>query len=129
MFPVLAAAFFAVPLGELAVIILVGQQLGVAETLLLLVAVSLVGAWMAKQQGLGVLARIRAELDAGRVPGRELADGALVLAAALMLLTPGFITDALALLLLLPPVRVGVRGGLRSWFERRIDIRMYGPRP
>lgn len=127
MFGLLALLFFAVPLAELAVIIWVGGHLGIVETIAILVLVSLAGAWMAKAQGLFALRAIRAKLDRGEMPGAELTDGLLVLVAAVLLLTPGFLTDAVALLLLVPPVRAGVRLWLRRRFARRLDIRVYGP--
>lgn len=120
MAALLALVFLVVPLAELAVILQVGQWLGVANTLVLLVLVSVVGAWMAKREGLGVLRRIRQQLDLGRVPGAELVDGFLVLFAGALLLTPGFLTDCLALLLLIPPVRAAVRRTLRRRFARRM---------
>jgi UPF0716 protein FxsA len=118
----LAVLFFAVPFLELAVVVSVSRSIGIPETLLLLVAVSLAGAWLAKHQGLGVWRAVRRRLEAGEVPGWEMLDGLLVLVAALMLVTPGFVTDALALLLLLPPVRAAVRVVLRHRFERRVTV-------
>lgn len=126
MFGVLALLFFGVPLAELAIIMWVGGHLGIFETIALLVVVSLAGAWLAKQQGLFALRAIRTKLDAGELPGVELTDGVLVLVAAVLLLTPGFLTDAVALALLLPPVRALVRMWLRRRFERRIEIQVYG---
>lgn len=129
MFGILALLFFAVPLAELAVIIWVGGHLGIVETIAILVGVSLVGAWMAKQQGLFALRAIRSKLDLGEMPGQELTDGLLVLMGAVLLLTPGFITDAVALLLLVPPVRSALRFMVRRRFARRIDIQVYGTPP
>lgn len=120
---VLLVAFFAVPFMELAVIIAVGRELGIVDTLVLLFVISVVGAWLAHRQGLGVLRAIRRELDAGRLPARHLVDGALLLVAGALLLTPGFLTDAVALLLLLPPTRAGVRAAL----ERRFEVRVWRP--
>lgn len=125
MFGILALLFFAVPLAELAVIIWVGGHLGIVETIAVLVGVSLAGAWMAKQQGLFALRAIRSKLELGEMPGPELTDGLLVLVAAVLLLTPGFITDAVALALLVPPVRSGVRYAVRRRFARRIDVQVY----
>lgn len=123
MAALLAVVFLVVPLAELAVIIQVGQSIGVADTILLLILVSVVGAWLAKREGVAVLRRMRQQLDSGRVPGAELVDAFLILFAAALLLTPGFLTDCLAVALLLPPVRVTVRRVLRRWFARRIVIR------
>lgn len=120
--PVLAIVFLVVPLAELYVIIQVGQAIGVLDTLALLIVISVVGAWLAKREGIGVLRRIQRSLDAGRVPGTELVDGFLILLAGALMLTPGFLTDILAILLLLPPVRAVVRRQLRRAFARRIEI-------
>lgn len=122
MLVLLVIVFVLVPLAELAVIIEVGSYLGVVETLGLLLLISAVGAWLVKHQGLGVLRRIREQLDAGRVPGAELVDGALVLLAGALLLTPGFITDAFGLLLLLPPVRAVARRLLRRRFAASVLV-------
>ena len=122
MLPVLAILFIVVPLAELYVIIQVGQTIGVLVTLALLVLISVVGAWLAKREGLGVLRRIQRSIDAGRVPGTELVDGFLILLAGALMLTPGFLTDILAILLLLPPTRAVVRRQLRRAFARRIEI-------
>jgi UPF0716 protein FxsA len=124
----LAVVFLVVPLLELAVIIQVGQAIGAAETVLLLIVVSLAGGWLVKREGVGVLGRIQAAVSAGRVPGRELADGALIVFAGALLLTPGFISDVLGIALLLPPVRAVVRPVLVGVLTRRAIDRRLGPR-
>ena len=121
--PLLVILFVGVPFAEFYVLIKVGHAIGVLDTLALLLVVSVVGAWLAKREGLGVLRRMQAAFDAGRVPGAELIEGFLILVAAALMLTPGFLTDIVAILLLLPPVRAGVRGTLRRRFIRRIEIR------
>lgn len=120
--PLLAIVFIVVPLAELYVILQVGQAIGVLDTIGLLILISVVGAWLAKREGIGVLRRIQRSIEAGRVPGTELIDGFLILLAGALMLTPGFLTDILAILLLLPPVRVVVRRQLRRVFARRIEI-------
>lgn len=119
----LVVLFVLVPLAEIAVIIQVGSYVGIVETIGLLLLISLVGAWLVKHEGLGVLRRVRSQLDAGRVPAAELVDGMLVLFAGALLLTPGFLTDTLGLALLLPPVRAGARAVLRRRFTARLLIR------
>jgi UPF0716 protein FxsA len=114
----LVALFIAVPLIEIAVLIQVGSWLGVVDTIGLLLLISILGAWLVKRQGTGLIRRVQAELAAGRVPASALVDGALLLVAGTMLLLPGFVTDAVGLLLLLPPVRAGVRGWLRRRWAR-----------
>jgi len=118
----LIVLFIVVPLAEIAVIIEVGSTLGAVPTIGLLLIISLVGAWMVKRQGLSVLRRIAGQLDAGRVPGAELVDGAAVLLAGALLLTPGFITDTAGLILLIPPVRAGFRAVLRRRFIFRLAL-------
>lgn len=124
--PILVLLFIVVPIAELAVIIRVGSWLGVLETIVLLFAVSVVGAWLAKREGLGVYRRFRQEVSEGRVPGAEIVDGVLVIVAPALLLTPGFLTDAVAILLLIPPVRAGVRRWLRLLASKRALSRL-GP--
>jgi UPF0716 protein FxsA len=120
--PLLVILFVGVPFAELYVLIKVGHAIGVFDTLVLLLLVSVVGAWLAKREGLGVLRRMQAALNDGRVPGVELLDAFLILLAAALMLTPGFLTDIVAILLLLPPVRAAVRRGLRRRFARRLGI-------
>lgn len=118
----LAFLFFVVPIAELAVVISVGRQIGIGDTIVVMIAVSVVGAFLARRQGLGVLREVQRRMAAGEVPGKELTDGLLVLVAAVLLLTPGFITDAVALLLLVPPVRAALRALVRRRFEHRVTI-------
>jgi UPF0716 protein FxsA len=116
----LALAFLVMPLIELAVVIKIGSAIGVLDTLGLLILLSLLGGWLVKREGIGVVRRIQASLAAGRMPGTELSDGFLVLLAGALLLTPGFVTDAFGLALLLPPVRAIVRRVLARRFRSRI---------
>jgi UPF0716 protein FxsA len=120
MFPVLALAFLAVPVAELAVLIAVGSHIGFLNTFALLLALSVVGAWLARREGLGAWRRLQAALVEGRMPTAEVADGALILLAGALLLTPGFLTDVVGVLLLLPPVRAVVRRWLPALLARRV---------
>jgi UPF0716 protein FxsA len=118
----LVALFIVVPLIEIAVIIQVGQWLGVLNTIGLLLLVSVVGAWLVKRQGLGALRRIRDQQQEGKVPAVAVFDGALILVAGVLLLFPGFVTDVFGLLLLVPPVRAAVRAFLRRRFRARVRV-------
>jgi UPF0716 protein FxsA len=118
----LLVIFVGVPFAEIYVLLQVGHAIGVLNTLALLILVSMVGAWLAKREGLGVIRRMQDALNAGRVPGAELVDGFLILLAAALMITPGFLTDIVAIFLLLPPVRAVVRHTLRRRFARRIEI-------
>lgn len=127
MAPVLFALFLVVPFVELFVILQVGQAIGALNTVAALVLVSVVGAWLVKREGLGVVRRVQERVARGAVPGRELVDGALILFAGALLLTPGFVTDLVAILLLLPPVRAAARASATRFLRRRADIRTFGP--
>ena len=118
----LLVLFLVVPFVELYVIIQVGHVLGVVPTLALLVAISMLGASLCKREGLAVVRRIQEQVAERRLPGVALLDGALVLLAGALLLTPGFITDAVGLLLLLPPVRAGGRLILKRALLRRVAV-------
>jgi UPF0716 protein FxsA len=115
----LTLLFIVVPFVELYVLIQVGQEIGALPTIVTLVVVSVVGAWLVKREGMGVLRRAQARVDAGEVPGVELVDGVLILFAGALLLTPGFLTDVLGILLLLPPVRIALRRRTRAYLQRR----------
>jgi UPF0716 protein FxsA len=116
----LVLLFIVVPIAELAVVIQVGQEIGVLWTVALLVADSILGSVLMRSQGRSAWRRFNEAIAAGKVPAREVLDGALVIFGGLLLLTPGFITDFLGLLLLIPPTRAVVRGAL----ARRLSHRM-----
>ncbi len=112
MIGLLALLFLVVPIAELYVIAQVAHGIGVPETILVLIGISVLGAWLAKMAGLSVLNRLQQTVRQGRVPSGELVDGALVLFAGALMITPGFLSDGLAILLLLPPSRAVVRGAV-----------------
>jgi UPF0716 protein FxsA len=105
----LALLFLIVPLAELYLIVKVSDTIGLGWTLLLLVADSLLGAWLLKSQGRAVWRRFNEILAQGRVPHREVIDGVLVIFGGAFLITPGFLSDIVGLTLLLPPTRAIVR--------------------
>lgn len=106
--------FVVVPILELAVIIQVGQVAGVVPTIAALIGVSLVGAALVKREGLRAWRRVQETLQAGRMPAREVVDGALVLAGGALMLTPGFLTDAVGLVLVVPVTRALVNRVVRT---------------
>ena len=116
----LALAFLIVPLLELAVIIKIGAAIGVLNTIGLLILSSIVGGWLMKREGLSVVRRMQASVAGGRVPGKEMVDAFLILFGGALMLAPGFLTDIAGMLLLLPPVRAGVRAVLRRKFAARV---------
>lgn len=113
-------AFLVVPILELWVLIRVGQTIGVGWTLVLLVADSILGTWLIKHEGAKAYAALRDSLRDGRMPARELADGALVMLAGALMLSPGFVTDVLGVLLLVPVTRPLGRRVLTALVARRV---------
>ena len=111
----LALLFLVLPILEIYVVTQVAGSMGWLTTILLVIFVSLAGAVLVRAQGLAVLARVQRRLRSGEVPGKELVDGALVLVAGALLVTPGFLTDGVGLFLLLPPTRAVAR----TWLTRR----------
>ena len=122
----LVLAFIVVPIIELAVLIQVGEVVGLGPTLLLVVLVSMVGAWLVRREGARAWRRFREALQRARVPTTEVVDGALVLFAGALLLTPGFVTDVLGLLLLAPPTRAIASGALRHRAGRSLLVGVVG---
>jgi UPF0716 protein FxsA len=112
--------FIVVPIAELYVLIQIGQAIGLLPTIALLILDSVLGAALMRSQGRAAWMRFNAALAEGRVPGREVMDGALVIFGGALLLTPGFLSDFLGLVLLLPPTRAIVRQILVRRFAGRV---------
>lgn len=126
---VLVTAFVAMPLLEIYVIVQVGQVIGAWWTILLLVADSAFGAWLVRREGARAWRALREAMGSGRMPARELADGALVLVGGTLMLTPGFVTDALGILMILPPTRPVFRRLLGTLVARRALLNVTRPGP
>jgi UPF0716 protein FxsA len=114
----LVLLFIVVPLVELFLLIELGRRIGVAATLALIVFTGVLGAWLARRQGLAVLARVREELGAGKLPTAAALDGVLILIAGAVLMTPGVLTDAFGFFCLTPPGRRAIRHLLERWLDR-----------
>ena len=128
----LFAAFIVVPLIEIYVLIQVGQVIGPWWTILLLILDSLFGTWLIRREGGRAWQALRAALESGRMPARELADGALILVGGTLMLTPGFVTDAFGILLILPFTRPVARRLLTQVVTRRLmgaEMTRPGPGP
>jgi UPF0716 protein FxsA len=123
---VLILLFIVVPIAELYVIIQVGQLIGALPTIGLLLADALLGSLLMRSQGRAAWRRFNQALSEGRVPAREVLDGALVIFGGAFLITPGFITDVIGVFLLLPPTRAVVRRVLVSVFSRRFVVAAVG---
>lgn len=119
---VLVLAFLVIPFVELFVLIKVGGQLGVGNTIAVVLLVSIVGAWLVKREGRRALGRIRSQFAAGQLPADEVIDGGLIMFSGALMITPGFVTDLAALLLLVPPVRSIVRRQLKSRYGSKLNV-------
>ena len=117
----LALLFVLTPLIELAILVYLGTIIGALYTILIVVATGILGAFMARNQGLAALSRIRGSIERGIIPSNELFDGALILVGGLLLLTPGIITDIIGFALLVPQTRRIIGRWLRSLILRRIQ--------
>src|SRR3954453_19319239 len=121
----LVLLFIVIPIAELAVLIQVGQLIGVWWTILLLVADAILGSWLLRTQSRAAWRRFNEALANGGLPHREGVDGVLVIFGGVLLLTPGFITDIFGALFLFPPTRVLLRGLL----VRRGALKLVGAMP
>jgi UPF0716 protein FxsA len=129
----LIVVFIVVPIAELYVILQVGDAIGALWTIVLLVADSLLGSVLLRTQGRTVWRRFNAALGEGRMPHREVIDGVLVIFGGAFLITPGFLTDIVGLLLLIPPTRALIRPLLIRRLGKRVTVGVVGaqgsPRP
>lgn len=121
MFKKLLLVFIVIPLIELYIILKVGNAVGFTNTLFSIILLGIIGAYLAKKQGLMVVNKVQQQLSQGLIPGNELLDGLIILAAALLLITPGLLTDLVGILLLVPFFRSKIRKYLkkllRKWLE------------
>ena len=126
---VLLTLFVVVPLVEIYVIIQVGQAIGPWWTILLLVLDSIFGSWLIRHEGSRAWEALRQALDSGRMPARELADGALILIGGTLMLAPGFVTDAFGVLMILPVTRPIFRRALTGVVASRLVVLGTGTGP
>ena len=122
MFLVVLLLIIAVPIAELIVMFKVADAFGWLETLSVLILISVAGAWLVRRQGIKTIMRIQGELSEGKVPTKSVVDGLLVLVAGVLMFTPGFVTDAVGILLLFPPTRIALRGLLIRRYRSRLDV-------
>ncbi|MFT5104861.1 MAG: UPF0716 protein FxsA [Verrucomicrobiales bacterium] len=122
MFGKLLLLFIAIPVIELYLFMTLGDKIGVPRTLGIIVATAFLGAWLTKKQGARAMAKLQLAMAEGRMPHNEVLDGVMILIAGVVLLTPGFLTDAIGFALLVPPVRAVVRKALGSALKGRVQI-------
>lgn len=113
--------FTIVPLIELYILIKIGSYIGGLNTILLVVITAMLGAFLARLEGLRTLQQIQSSLSQGQIPAEELIDGVLILVGGIMLITPGVLTDLFALVLLFPFTRMYFKRWLRRRFDRMVS--------
>ena len=120
MLGLLLLLFVAVPVTELIILIRLGQAFGLSVTAVIVLGTGVVGAALARAEGLRTARAMRREIAAGHVPGRQIFDGVSVLVGGAMLLTPGLMTDGIGLALLFPPTRGALQAIAWRWLERQL---------
>ncbi len=123
MFLRLLLLFTVVPLVELALLLAIGRYVGLVATVLLVLGTGVLGAWLARREGLRAFYRVREEMAAGHLPAEALLDGLLILVAGAVLLTPGLLTDLAGFALLTPFVRAAVRRAVADRLRRGLKQR------
>ena len=121
----LFSAFTIIPIIEIYLLIEIGSMFGELTAVALVILTGLLGAFLARMQGLQTLYRIQESLREGRMPSGELLDALLIVIAGLVLLTPGFLTDSVGFLLLIP----ATRNSIKYWLRRQIELRYMSNRP
>jgi UPF0716 protein FxsA len=127
VFVPIVLGIIAMSLVEIWVIVAVGQQIGALPTLALLVASALLGGWLLRREGARTWRAFRRALDERRAPAAEVVDGVLVLVGGLLMMLPGFVTDVVGILLVLPPTRRIVRGAVLLRLAARLPAGVLGP--
>jgi len=119
--------FVVVPLVELWLLTSLSQRIGLVETFAIVLLTGFIGAVVAKRQGLRTWWAIQQQMARGEAPGAMLIDGVMILVAGALLVTPGVLTDALGLALLIPLVRAGIRQRLHEALRQSIHVQTFGP--
>ena len=118
----LLVLFVVVPILEIYVIVQVGQAIGVLPTIALLIADAVLGTWLFRREGRRAWEALRQAIGEHRVPAKEVADGALIVLGGALMLAPGFVTDGVGLLCVLPPTRAFLRRALTGVIARRLLV-------
>ncbi len=126
MFRFLLLAFIVVPIVEIYVLAQVADSIGWLNGLALILLISFAGAYLVRKQGFEILRRLQAQIAQGNMPNNELVDGGLVLFAGALLLTPGFVTDAIGFFCLFPPTRALIRPPLVTRMKNRVHVQTSG---
>jgi UPF0716 protein FxsA len=112
--------FIIVPVTELYILIEVGKRIGSLTTISIIIFTGILGAYLVKNQGFMILNKIQNDLNEGIMPGDSMIQGAIILAGGILLLTPGFVTDILGFIFLIPVSRKVVKKYLLKWLKGRL---------
>lgn len=115
---ILILLFILIPAAEIGVLLLSGNVIGIWPTIALLIITGVLGSYLAKKQGMNTLRKVQEQLQYGRLPGDEILNGVCILIGGVMLLSPGFLSDVLGLILLLPPTRVAMKPILLKMLQK-----------
>ena len=119
-FSIIPFLLLVIPVVEIGAFILVGGQIGLWPTLLMILVTAVIGSFLLRVQGLSLINKVQTEVAAGKVPGKELGHGVMIVVAGIFLLTPGFVTDTIGFLLFVPPIR----NMIWSFVASRITVNM-----
>lgn len=121
MFRILLLFIIIVPALEIALLLLSGRTLGLIPTVLLIISTGILGAWLARKEGAETIQKVNRQMQSGQMPGDAILDGLCILVGGVVLLTPGFITDATGFLLLIPATRKPFKRWIKKFLERRMN--------
>lgn len=120
MFRILLLFIIIVPALEIALLLLSGRTLGLIPTVLLIISTGVLGAWLARREGSEAIQKVNRQMQTGQMPGDAILDGLCILIGGVVLLTPGFITDAVGFLLLIPATRKPFKRWMLTFIERKM---------
>ena len=121
MFFKLFLLFTLIPVIELSLLIELGSYIGILNTVIIVILTAIIGAYMVRMEGMGVMFRIQKNMQEGRFPGEELISGAMILVAGALLLTPGFFTDIIGFLMVIPVSRKYISNLIRKYIEKNMS--------
>ena len=119
---VLFALFLGIPLAEIALFVVIGERIGVFATIAIVIFTAVAGAWLVRWQGLETLKKARGDIERNVMPTGAMSEGLAILVAGALLLTPGFLTDAIGFTLLIPPARRTIVSVIGAWLASRVTV-------
>ncbi|UCH80877.1 MAG: FxsA family protein [Nitrospiraceae bacterium] len=121
MFFKLFLLFTLIPVIELSLLIEIGSYIGILNTVVIVILTAIAGAYMVRMEGMGVMYRIQKNMQEGKFPGEELISGAMILVAGALLLTPGFFTDIIGFLMVVPVTRGYISNMIKKYLEKKMS--------